>query len=119
MHGASAEEVDVEVVDSLAAIAGGVDDGAVAFDEIFLAGDFSGGGEELAKEWGVAIGGFGERCDVAARRDENVSRRGRVDVSEGKAIVVLVDGGGGNASVNDFAKETAHENLLGRKTERN
>jgi len=48
VHWAAAEKVDVKVVDGLAAVAGGVDDSAVAFGEIFLAGDFSGGGEQSA-----------------------------------------------------------------------
>jgi hypothetical protein len=100
--------MDVQVVDGLAAIARGVDDGAIAFGEIFLAGNFGGGGEKLAEKLRVTFSSFCERCNVTARRDENVDRRGRIDVSEGKAIIVFVDGGGGNATVNDLAKETAH-----------
>ena len=115
MHGAAAEEVDVEVVNGLAAVARCVDDGAVAFGEIFLAGDFCGGGEELAEEWCVSGGGFSERCDVAARSDEDVRGRGGIDIGEGVAIIVLVDGSGGNGTVNDFAEETAHEKLLDSK----
>jgi hypothetical protein len=35
-------------------------------------------------------------------------RRLRVKVREGVALLVLVDGGGGYASVNNFAKEATH-----------
>jgi hypothetical protein len=31
-----------------------------------------------------------------------------MNVGKGITLVVLVDGGGGNASVNDFAKKAAH-----------
>lgn len=45
---------------------------------------------------------------MTAWSDEYVDRGRRIDVGEGVAIVVLVDRGGGNATVNDFAKETTH-----------
>jgi hypothetical protein len=35
-------------------------------------------------------------------------RRLRVKVREGIALLILVDGGGGDASVNDLAKEATH-----------
>ncbi len=106
------------MADGLAAIARGVDHGAIAIDKIFLAGNFGGGGEQLAEQWSGAHGCFSQRCDVTAWRDENVCWRGGIDVGEGKAIVVLIDRGGGNASVNNFAKETAHSNILQKNSVR-
>jgi hypothetical protein len=35
----------------------------------------------------------------------------RVDVGEGDALPVFVDAGGGNASVDDLAKQTIHNRL--------
>jgi hypothetical protein len=43
-----------------------------------------------------------------ARRYQNMHRSLRMDVGKRVALFVLVDGGGGYASVNDLAKKAAH-----------
>lgn len=48
---------------------------------------------------------------MLSRDDEDVHWRLRMNVSKGVTLVVLVDGRGGNASFNDFAEETAHDEI--------
>ena len=90
---AAAEEVEVEVVDGLAAIGAGVDDDAVAVGEILPAGDFGGGGEEVAEEGCVVGSGMGQGGDVTLGDDEDVDGGLGVDVREGEGVVVLVEAG--------------------------
>jgi hypothetical protein len=108
---ASAKKVNVEVLDGLPAVAASIDHRPIAIGEIFMARDFCDSGNEFAEEWSVALGGFCERSYMFARRDKYMYRRRRFDVSEGKGIFILVDDSGGNASVYDLAKETAHEKI--------
>ena len=106
--GSAAEEVDVEMVDGLAAVAAGVEHHAVAIGEALFAGDLGRGPEEVAQQRLIALISIRERIDVLARHHEHVDRRLRVNVREGIAELVLVDGGGRNGSFNDLAEEAAH-----------
>src|ERR1700712_4019954 len=92
-HGASAEEVDVEVVDGLAAVGAGVDDEAVAAGEALPLGDLGGGGDELAQEGAVFCFGVGGRGEVLFRDDEDVGGGLRVKVGDGDGGFVLVEAG--------------------------
>jgi hypothetical protein len=104
-HVACAEEVEVEVLDGLAAVGAGVDDDAVAVGEVLLAGDFGGGGEELAEERGVGGGGVGERGDVLFGDDEDVDGGLGVDVREGEDVVVLIEASDGDGAGGNLAEE--------------
>ena len=108
VHGSAAEEMDVEVVDGLAAVGAGVDDEAVAVGEILPAGDFCGGLEEVAEHGGVVMGGVGEGGEVVFGDDEDVRGGLGVDVREGEGAVVFVEAGGGDFSGGDFAEEAGH-----------
>ena len=92
-HVASAEEVEMEVVDGLSAVGAGVEDDAVAVGEVLKAGDFGGGGEEVAEEGCVGWNSVGERGDVAFGDDEDVGRGLGIDVGDGEGEVVLVEAG--------------------------
>ena len=105
---ASAEQVDVEMIHGLAAVLAGVDHHAVALGQALLAGDLGGGPQQVAEQRAVALIGIGQRGDVFARRHQHMHRRLRVNVREGVAELVLVDRRGGDASVNDLAKEATH-----------
>ena len=94
----------MEMVDGLAAVIAGVNDYAVALVETFVASDSGCGPEQVTQQGWVMCAGFGERDDVFSRRDENVHGRLWVDVGEGVTLVVLVDGGGWDASIDDFAE---------------
>ena len=112
MHGASAEEVEVEVFDGLAAVGAGVDDEAVALGEVLLAGDFGGGLQELAEERGVGGFAVGHGGDVVFGDDEDVSGGLGVDVREGEGLVVFVEAGYGDGAGGDFAEEAVHRDRV-------
>jgi hypothetical protein len=96
--------VEVKVIDGLAAIFAGVDDDAVAFGKALVAGDLRGGLEKMAEEFAVLSAGVVERCEMFSGDDENVDGRLRMNVGEGVAELVLVDGGGWNGALSDFAE---------------
>jgi len=105
---AAAEEVDVEVVDCLAAVGAGVDDEAVAVGEILLAGDLAGCVEEVAEGGCVVLRGVGVGGQVVFGDDEDVGGGLGVDVREGEGLLVFVDAGGGDFAGDDFAEEAGH-----------
>jgi hypothetical protein len=100
--------MEVEVIDGLASIFACVDDYAVALAEGFVARNFCRNPQEMTEERLVAFAGVRERGDVPARHHQQMDRRLRMNVGEGVTLVVLIDSGRGNASVNDLAKEAAH-----------
>ena len=108
MHDAAAEQVQMKMLDGLAAVVSCVDDGAVTFVEALLAGDFSDCREQMAQQRRVFWGGVGERGDVLARYDQDMHGRVRMNVGEGDALVVFVHASGGDGAIDDFAEETVH-----------
>ena len=96
------------MVYGLAAVFAGIDHGAVAAAESFLAGNFCHYPEQVAEQWNVFGCSFGERDDMPARDDEHMHRGVRVNVGEGDALLIFVDARGRDASVEDLAKEAAH-----------
>lgn len=98
----------MEVIDGLAAVFADADRHAIAFGEAFVARDLRSGPEQVTDQRLVAFFSVRKRCDVFARHDQHMHRRLRNDVEKCVALVVLVDGCGGNASIDDLAKETAH-----------
>ena len=111
-HGAAAEEMYVDVVDGLATVFAGVDDGAVSLGESFSAGDFRGGPLEVAEQVLVILFCVSDRGDVLPGDNEDMYGRLRLDVGEGVAVLILVDGFGRNASVDDLAEYAAHGESL-------
>jgi hypothetical protein len=103
-EGAAAEQVDVEMVDGLAAVMAGVENDAVAAGEFLFAGNLGGGPEQVAEQRGMVRTGISEGCEMFARNDEHVDGRLRVDVGEGVTQRVLIDGRGRDASIDDFAE---------------
>jgi hypothetical protein len=105
MHLASAEEVDVEVVDRLSALGAGADDDSIAFAEALFARDCGSGEQEAAEQWLVGGLRFGQRCQVLFRDHQNVGGGLRLDVMEGENRVVFKDLFRGNAARDDFAED--------------
>ncbi len=96
------------MIDGLAAVCAGIDHCAVALGEAFGAGDLGGGPEQVAEQGAVAFVAVGDGDDVLAGRDEHVHGGLGVDVGEGVAELVLIDGGGGDGAFDDFAEEAIH-----------
>jgi hypothetical protein len=105
---AAAEDVEVEMIDALAAVGAGVDDDTIPIGQALFARNIGGGGEKVAEQGGVTAADACERCDVLARDHEKMGRRLRVNVSERDALFVLVNGLGGNGSSDDLAKKAIH-----------
>ena len=96
------------MVDCLAAVFAGVDDHAVAFAEAFVAGDRGGSVQKMAEQIAVLNAGVVERGEMFTGNDENVDGRHRMNVGEGVAELVLIDGGGGDRTIGDFAEDAGH-----------
>ena len=96
------------MVDGLATVGAGVDDYAIALGQAFDARNFRCHPDEMADQLFVVGVGFGEGNYVLAWGDEDVDGGLRMDVCEGVALVVLVDGGGGDGAVDDLAEEAGH-----------
>ena len=90
-----AHQVDVQVVDRLAAPPPDVRDQPVARRRRCpaVARESGGDREEPAEQRAVRLGQLGRRRDVAARDEQDVGRRARRDVAEGDDEVVLVERG--------------------------
>lgn len=97
------------MVDGLSAIFAGVDHGAIALCQPFGAGDLCGCPMKVADQGVVLVACMGNGRDVLARNDKDVYGRLRINVGEGVALFVLVDGFGRNTSIDDLAKETTHD----------
>lgn len=107
-HGASSEEVHMQMVDGLAAIFAGADHGAIPVAQAFGAGDFRRDKKQVAEERLVVFGGMSERGDVLPRDDQHMRGGLGIDVEEGITLVVLVDGGRRNGAGGDAAKKAVH-----------
>ena len=101
MHGAAAEDVEVEVVDGLAAVGAGVGYDAVAAGEQAV-GECGSGVGEVAEDFD---GRFGDVGEVLLGNEENVGGGLGVDVGESYGLVVLVDGLDWDLVGGDFAEE--------------
>lgn len=105
MHGASTEDVQVQVVDGLTAVGAGVGDDAEAAGEAFLLGDLCGNEHEMAEECLVRFDRVRGGGDVFLRDDEHVRRGDGMQVAEGEGPVVLKDFGGGDGARDDAAED--------------
>jgi hypothetical protein len=108
VHLAPAHEVDVEVVDGLAAFGAGADDDAVAFAEPLLARDVGRCVKKTAKQGFVSGFSMGQRREMLLRDDQNVRRRLWVDVVEGEDLIVFPNLLRRNRAGSDFAEDAVH-----------
>jgi len=89
------------MVDCLAAVCASVCDESEALSQAF----------QMSQQWCVRFQGVGGRRDVFFGDDEYMRGRNRMEVTEGKALVVLVDLGGRDGSRSDAAEDavSSHE----------
>ncbi len=98
----------MDVVDGLAAVLSSIDHGAIAILQPFGAGNFRRSPMQMADQRIVLFPGVSDGGHVFAGNDEDVHRCLRIDIGESIALVILIDGFGRNASINDLAKDAAH-----------
>jgi hypothetical protein len=105
VHLASAQQVDVEVIDGLSAFGAGADDDSIAFAEAQFAGDIGDGEQEAAEEGFVGGVRFGQRYQVLFRDHKNVRGGLRIYVMEGQNEVVLANLLSRDGACDDFAED--------------
>lgn len=105
VHLASAEQVDVEVVDGLSAFRAGADHHSIAFAQPLLARNFGRHQQQPAQHRFIRRLRFGQRCQVLFRDHENMRGRFRLDVVEGEYEVVLANLLSRDRAGGDFAED--------------
>jgi zinc transporter ZupT len=98
--------VEVQVRDAVAGVWAGVDNAAIAsLGQAFEASDFSGSSDDCTDD-GIVLGleRFGV-VDVLVRHHQHVGGQLRIDVAEGRDLVVLEDDSGRNAAADDLAED--------------
>ncbi len=114
MHGASAKQVEMEVVNRLTAVAAGVDDDAVATRKLTLP-NRAGCIQKLPKQF------RGRRFDideVLPRNNEEMRRGHGIGIREGHACLVLVNNLDGDRASGDLAEDAVcHGEILVDQTQ--
>lgn len=105
-HVAAAEQVEVKMVDGLAAVLTGVDDDTIALVEPVHACELGCGREQMAEKRGLFRRGLGLRGDVLLGDDEQVGPSLRLDVRKPDAEFVFVHTVRRDLSIQDLAKQT-------------
>jgi hypothetical protein len=99
----------VEMIDGLAAVFACIDDDAIALRQSLLACKTGCDPQQVTEKRGMSFAGFSERDEMLTRSDQQVDRRLGMNVCEGVALIVLIFGGGWDASFDNFAEEAAHD----------
>jgi len=89
-HGASAQQVDVQMFDGLAAIRAGVDHQTVAIGQMLFFGDLTGCQQQMAQQCCILLTTAVKRSHMLTRNHQNVHRSLRINVCKGVAVFVLV-----------------------------
>ena len=95
----------MEMAHGLAAIWACINNGAETIGEAKLCGDRGRGTEQFGHGSGIFTANSRERADMAARNQQNMGRRFRVNVVEGEKVRIFVDFLCGNLAGGDFAEE--------------
>ena len=100
--------MDMQVIDRLATIRAGVDNGPEAVGQTELFGDFAGDDEQVSQEDGVSIGRIGQGTNGTLGDDQNVRGGLRVKVTKRERLFVFVDDVGRDLSIYDLL-ENGHQ----------
>ena len=101
----TADQMNVKVVDALAAMAATVDHTAVSlFGEPFGLRDACGGNEHRPHEFRVLVAEFGHGADVPFRNQEDVHRPLGIDVPKGQRPFVTEDLVAGDLAGHEIAE---------------
>jgi len=104
----AAHQVQMQVIDGLAAFLAAVDHYTKAFREAFLARNFTCDQHQVPEQIPFIGPGFSERTDVFAGNDKDVRGRLGADVGESVDKLVLVDASRRNVPGGDLAEEATH-----------
>ena len=106
-----AEDVQMQMIDSLPCIVTTVEDGTIPSAETFLGGHFFSYDEQVANERLIRRLYVVQAWDRLARNHEQVGRRLGINITECKAAVVLVD----NIRINLPIRNLLKERLVGHR----
>jgi hypothetical protein len=101
----------MQMVDCLAAVFGRVDHYPISFKKLIVAGQICAHPEQMSEQCGVFFAGFGKRSQMFTRDNQDVNRRLGMDIGEGVAFVILVNGSRRDASFDDPAEKAAHNRI--------
>ena len=105
-HGHAAEQVKMEVIDTLTSIRPGVvDDPEASIGQTLAPCHLCRGERYAAQKRGISLFGPGVAGDVLARNDEDMNRGLRVDVPKRHHVVVFVHHVGTHRALSDLAEE--------------
>jgi hypothetical protein len=97
--------MQVDVEDGLPSVRVGIDHKTVsAFGNALLRSKLFGYDEKPPNQWFIFTGEQVDRVNVPVWDDQNMSRRGRAQITEGCHLFVTEDSCAGNFSRNNFAK---------------
>src|SRR5262249_17770359 len=105
VHGAAAQEMQMQVRHSLAGLLLAVQNEAIAVLQAKLHRQLRRDEMEMTDQVAVGVGQIRVRRNHLARNDQNVHRRLRVDVVKRQAAVIFVDDLGRNLAVDDLLKD--------------
>ena len=113
MEGASAQQMDVKMKHRLSGARSRIDDGPVAFGiQSALARQLRRHGQEASQQRLVLCGGILERGKMLARNHQQMNRRLRVEVFNGRNLVVFVDEFRRRAALDDAAEQALFQTNL-------
>jgi hypothetical protein len=101
--------MNVDVINGLTTVASRVDDSAVSLSQPLGARDLCSGPLKVAQQFFLFFLRMSDGRDMFSRNDEDVHWGLRLQVSEGVAMIILVDGFRGNASIDDLAEDATHD----------
>ena len=102
------QQVDMQVVNGLAAIRPVVDHQPVAIRQPQLPRYLACCGEQLAEHGRIFRRGMRVRGKVLLGNKQHMHRRLRVDIRKGQHIIILIEVLGGDGAGGDFAEEAVH-----------
>jgi len=98
----------MKMLDRLAAVFTGVDHYTIALFKALLLGDLRCRPEKMAQQRTIAMQAIGHGAKVVPGNNQHMHRSLRVDIGEGVALIVFIDGGGWDAPIDDLAEEATH-----------
>jgi hypothetical protein len=98
----------MEMIHSLSAIFPGIHNNAISIVKAFAPGNLRSRPQQMTEQGTPFLIDIIHGPDVFARNNQHVNRRLGVKIGKSVAKLILVNGSGGNASLNDLAEEAAH-----------
>jgi len=104
-HPSSAQDVQVDVIDSLATIVAGIDDEPVALIQVLFPGDVGGFQHQIPQYFRVALIGVLYGGNVLFRDYQYMGWSRGADIMKGTYLVVFVDLVSGYVPCDNFAEQ--------------